>query len=117
MKLRAPFQKVLSEGIDVYQSQTDEKVIPLGKKIKAKGYSTKKEFQVISDWKSPRVRQHILSNPDNVIKKMKSNKASWRKNKLYGMTDDEIKETWKLAGQDASNEGSRLHEDIEKYYN
>jgi len=56
-------------------------------------------------------------NPDNVIKKMKSNKASWRKNKLYGMTDDEIKETWKLAGQDASNEGSRLHEDIEKYYN
>ena len=28
MKLRAPFQKVLSEGIDVYQSQTDDKVIP-----------------------------------------------------------------------------------------
>ena len=70
MKLRASFQKVLSEGIDEYQSQTDEKVIPLGKKIKAKGYSTKKEFQVISDWKSPRVRKHILSNPDNVIKEV-----------------------------------------------
>ena len=58
MKLRAPFQKVLSEGIDVYQSQTDEKVIPLGKKINAKGFSTKKEFQVISDWKSQGKETH-----------------------------------------------------------
>ena len=46
MKLRAPFQKVLSEGIDVYQSQTDEKVIPLGKKINAKGFKLKKNFKL-----------------------------------------------------------------------
>lgn len=54
---------------------------------------------------------------DTVIQKMKQNKASWKKNKLYGMTDNEIKEMWKIAGEDASKEGSRLHEDIERYYN
>ena len=58
-----------------------------------------------------------IFDPDAVIKKMKQNKATWRKNKLYGKSDEQIKEIWKLAGQEASNEGSRLHEDIERYYN
>ena len=36
---------------------------------------------------------------------------------MYGLNDIEIKELWANAGKEASIEGSRLHEDIEKYYN
>ena len=55
-------------------------------------------------------------NADIIIKKMKNSKK-WRNNKYYGLTDDEIKKLWKNNGIDAANKGTKLHNDIESFYN
>lgn len=55
-------------------------------------------------------------NPNYVIDKMmKSNK--WPQSEYYGMTKEEIKEAWKKNGSQASAAGTKLHADIEHYYN
>ena len=46
---------------------------------------------------------------------MKSNK--WPQSEYYGMTKEEIKEAWKKNGSEASAAGTKLHADIEHYYN
>lgn len=54
--------------------------------------------------------------PDTIITKM-MNGENWSKSKYYGMTRDEIKELWNNNGKDASESGTKLHYDIECYYN
>lgn len=53
---------------------------------------------------------------DAIIDKMMSS-AKWPKNKYFGMTKEEIKEGWNKNGREASEAGTKLHEDIEYFWN
>ena len=52
---------------------------------------------------------------DKVIQKMMRG-AKWALSPYFGMTADAIKAKWKLAGDDAAAEGTRMHADIEHFY-
>ena len=67
MKLRIDINIILEEGLPNYDIKADSEVIELGKKIQKKGFSNLSEFRTLSDWKSPRIRKHILSNGDETI--------------------------------------------------
>jgi hypothetical protein len=56
-------------------------------------------------------------DPDEVIAKMMKNPAKWRESKYYGMTPEEIKAKWAASGEEASTAGTRMHLDIEYFYN
>ena len=53
---------------------------------------------------------------DKIINKM-MNSRNWKNSKYYGKTKKQIKDEWNEQGKTASNLGTKLHEDIEKYYN
>ena len=53
---------------------------------------------------------------DKIIDNMMKSK-NWGKSKYFGMTKEEIKETWDKSKNFASGEGTKLHYDIECYYN
>jgi hypothetical protein len=53
---------------------------------------------------------------DAVIKKMMSG-ANWVKSPYYGKTAEEIKAGWSASGEEASTAGTRMHLDIEHFYN
>ena len=55
-------------------------------------------------------------NPDKVIKNMMNGK-NWKNSKYYGMSADEIKNVWKENGRKASTAGTKMHYDIECFYN
>ena len=60
-------------------------------------------------------------NPDEVIHKMMKS-SKWKPGgesyeKYNGMTADEIKKKWSDDGGDSSSRGTRMHMDIERYYN
>lgn len=55
-------------------------------------------------------------NATKIIDKMQKGK-NWEKSKYYGMSSDEIKALWKKNGHEASKAGTKLHNDIEFYYN
>ena len=55
-------------------------------------------------------------NADNIIDKMMASKK-WTKSKYFGMTKDEIKAQWNENGRQASQAGTKLHYDIECFYN
>lgn len=55
-------------------------------------------------------------NATKIIDKMQKGK-NWEKSKYYGMSADEIKALWKKNGQEASKAGTKLHNDVESYYN
>jgi hypothetical protein len=50
-----------------------------------------------------------------IAKMMKSPK--WPSSPYYGKTAEEIKAQWSASGNDASSKGTRMHLDIEHYYN
>ncbi len=53
---------------------------------------------------------------DEIIKNMmKSHK--WKDSKYFGMTADEIKQSWNKNGKEASAAGTKMHYDIECFYN
>lgn len=54
---------------------------------------------------------------DKIINSMMKNSEKWRKNKYYGMTKQEIKQLWNNNGKEASEAGTKMHYDIECYYN
>jgi len=54
---------------------------------------------------------------DAVIKKMMSNPVKWKQSQYYGMTADQIKAKWSASGEEASTAGTRMHLDIEYFYN
>ena len=54
---------------------------------------------------------------DKIINNMMKNSEKWRKNKYYGMTKEEIKQLWNNNGKEASEAGTKMHYDIECYYN
>ncbi len=53
---------------------------------------------------------------DKIISNMRKGK-NWVKSKYYGMTDDEIKKLWDDNRIDASTKGTKMHLDIEGFYN
>jgi hypothetical protein len=53
---------------------------------------------------------------DAVIKKMMSG-PNWIKSKYYGQTAEQIKAGWNANGAEASEAGTRMHLDIEHFYN
>ena len=55
-------------------------------------------------------------NADKIIDNM-MNSNKWEQSKYYGMSKDEIKELWNNNGKEASTAGTKMHEDIEYYYN
>jgi len=59
---------------------------------------------------------HEHFDPDTVIRKMMSGR-NWRDSKYYGMTPEQIKKQWSDSGTDASAAGTKMHLDIEHYYN
>ena len=53
---------------------------------------------------------------DAVIAKMRKSRK-WPESKYYGMTDEEIKAGWDKNRDEASSAGTRMHLDIEHWYN
>ena len=53
---------------------------------------------------------------DKIIENMMNSKY-WKQNKYYGMTPTEIKDSWEKNRISASSAGTKLHYDIECYYN
>lgn len=56
-------------------------------------------------------------DPDDVICKMMKGRNWNSSNKYWGMTPEEIKKMWTDSGTEASSAGTRMHLDIEHYYN
>lgn len=55
-------------------------------------------------------------DPDAIIDKMMKGKR-WHLSKYYGMSREEIKKTWDTNGTEASDAGTKMHHDIECFYN
>jgi hypothetical protein len=55
-------------------------------------------------------------NAEDVILKMR-NSQKWPVSRYYGMTNRAIKSAWAKGGKDSRDAGTRLHEQIEQYYN
>lgn len=53
---------------------------------------------------------------DKIIQNM-MNSPNWSKNKYYGLTVHEIKQLWENNRNEAANAGTKMHFDIECYYN
>lgn len=53
---------------------------------------------------------------DVVIDKMMKSR-NWINSQYYGKTKDQIKEEWKISGEIASNLGTLMHADIERFFN
>ena len=53
---------------------------------------------------------------DKIIDNM-MNSHKWGSNKYFGMSKNEIKELWKNNGKNAAEAGTKLHYDIECFYN
>ena len=53
---------------------------------------------------------------DAIIKNMMSS-SRWPQSKYYGQTPDEIKAGWDKNRDEAANAGTKMHYDIECYYN
>lgn len=55
-------------------------------------------------------------NADKVIQNMMKS-SKWTESKYYGMEKEEIKQLWKKNGIASAEAGTKLHSDIENYYN
>ena len=55
-------------------------------------------------------------DPDAIITKMMAS-GNWTNSKYFGQTREEIKAGWKKNGEEASKAGTKMHYDIECFYN
>lgn len=55
-------------------------------------------------------------NADKIIDNM-MNSPNWENSKYFGMTKQEIKDSWKNNGKEAANMGTAMHAMFEYYYN
>ena len=55
-------------------------------------------------------------NADKIIDRM-FNSKNWAQNKYFGMTRDEIKKQWDDNRDKAASDGTKMHYDIECFYN
>jgi len=71
------------------------------------------DFTSVTTW----IHSHFHHfDADDIIKKMRASK-NWPNNKYYPMEPDEIKKIWSDNGKKASADGTKMHNDIERYYN
>ena len=70
-------------------------------------------FTSVTTW----VHQHFAKfDSDKIIKNMMSSR-NWTKSKYYGKTADEIKADWDKNKNEAADAGTKMHFDIECFYN
>lgn len=75
--------------------------------------STHDRYMSVTTW----CHQHFEPfDEDKIIAKMMSS-SRWEQSKYYGMTVDDIKAQWEANRMEASQAGTRMHADIEAYYN
>ena len=75
---------------------------------------TRSQYTSVTTW----VHTHFPKfNADEIIQKMFNGKNWNPQNKYWGMTADEIKNSWKKSGQDSCTSGTNLHERIEYFMN
>ena len=70
-------------------------------------------FKSVTTWNHSHFEKF---NADKIIDKM-MNGRNWKKSKYYGKTKEEIKEEWKQNRKRASEAGTKMHYDIECFYN
>ena len=73
-----------------------------------------------SDYKSVTtfVHSHFEHfDADKIIDNMMKNPIKWQQNKYYGNTKQEIKDLWDENRDQAAEAGTKMHYDIECYYN
>ena len=61
-------------------------------------------------------KQFAKFDSDKIIDNMMKSK-NWEKSKYYGMTKFQIKKQWRENGKEAAEAGTKMHEDIEHFYN
>lgn len=71
------------------------------------------DFVSVTTWNKSHFPQF---DADLVIRKMQASKR-WESSPYYGMSASEIKAQWKKSGTEASSAGTKLHNDIERFYN
>jgi hypothetical protein len=70
-------------------------------------------YMSVTSW----VHSHFAQfNADKIITKIMSG-PHWSTSKYYGMTSDQIKALWETNRDNAAQAGTKLHYDIECYYN
>jgi ATP-dependent exoDNAse (exonuclease V) beta subunit len=77
------------------------------------------ELFVIDDFTSVTTFNHAHFeefDEDKIIDKMMNGK-NWKQSKYYGMTREEIKAQWEANRNEAATAGTKMHYDIECYYN
>jgi len=71
------------------------------------------DFMSVTTWNHAHFGEF---DPDLIIDKMMKSQK-WPCSPYYGMTKEEIKAKWSKEGKDASTAGTKLHYDIECFYN
>ena len=73
----------------------------------------KSNFMSVTKWN----HSHFpYFNAPKIIEKMMSSKK-WPDSEYFGMTSQEIQAKWRKNGQEASKAGTKMHYDIERFYN
>jgi hypothetical protein len=70
-------------------------------------------FMSVTTWNHSHFQKF---DSDKIIDKM-MNSSKWPNNKYYGKTKQEIKDEWEKNKVEASTAGTKMHYDIECYYN
>ena len=71
------------------------------------------DFMSVTTWNHSHFEKF---DSDKIIKKMMAS-PKWPDNKYYGQTAEEIKQLWADNGKTASTAGTKMHYDIECFYN
>ena len=71
------------------------------------------DFMSVTTWNHSHFSEF---NADTIITNMMKSKK-WEQSKYYGMTRDEIKAQWEANRNEAAHAGTKMHYDIECYYN
>ena len=70
-------------------------------------------FTSVTTW----IHKHFSKfDADKIIHNMMNGK-NWETSKYYGMTKYQIKKLWRDNGKQASSAGTKMHQDIEDFYN
>ena len=71
------------------------------------------KYMSVTTWNN---RHYEKFDADKIIDKMMASK-NWINSKYYGQTSNEIKDSWSASALSAAALGTKLHYDIERFYN
>lgn len=69
-KLRFEISEIQEYASQYSYNRSEQIVIENSEEIKSRGYLTKKELQIIGEWKTPRSKSRIASNSEDYIKEV-----------------------------------------------